>query len=79
MTIDDELLVELFKPDKYGKVGKNALIVKVVGTRNIHYKLEELFSFYLDTDAVIKKEKTHICPDIAIYADITHIQPPKSY
>jgi hypothetical protein len=75
MTIDDELLVELFKPDRYGKVGKDALIVKVVGRRDIHYNFEELHSFYLDHDAVIKKEKTHICPDILIYADITRIQP----
>lgn len=75
MTIDDELILELFKPDRYGKVGKDALIVKIVGKRAIYYNLEELHSFYLDTDAVIKKEKTHICPDILIYADITRIQP----
>ena len=74
MTIDDELLLELFKPDRYGKVGKDALIVKIVGRRAIYYNLEELQRFYLDTDAVIKKEKTHICPDIVIYGEITRTQ-----
>ena len=41
MTIDDELIYELIKPDRYGKVGKDAFIVKVVGTRKIDSKLEE--------------------------------------
>jgi len=44
MTIDDELIYELIKPDRYGKVGKNALIVKIVGNRNINYRLEETTS-----------------------------------
>ena len=66
MTIDDELLVELFKLDRYGKIGENALIVKVVGRKDIRVNLEELRGFYADKDAVIKKEKTYICPDIVI-------------
>jgi hypothetical protein len=41
MTIDDELLLELFKPDYYGNIGKDALIVNIVGTPIIDYKLEE--------------------------------------
>jgi hypothetical protein len=43
MTIDDELLLELFKPDYHEKVGKGALIVNVVGTGDIDYKLEETY------------------------------------
>ena len=35
MTIDDELLVELFKPDRYGKISKGAPIVNIVGTQKI--------------------------------------------
>lgn len=41
MTIDDELLIELFKPDANGKIGENALIVKIVGTTNFEYELED--------------------------------------
>ena len=41
MTIDDELILELIKPDMHGKVGEKALIVKIVGTRKIEYGLEE--------------------------------------
>lgn len=42
MTIDDELLLELIKPDKTtGEIGEGALIVKIVGTRRIDYELEE--------------------------------------
>lgn len=66
MTIDDELLVELFKPDRYGKIGENALIVKIMRRKNIRFNLEESREFYADQDAVIKKEKTYICPDIVI-------------
>ena len=66
MTIDDELLVELFKPDRYGKIGKGALIVNVVGRKDVEYSLEELQRFHIDPDAVIKREKTQICPDIVV-------------
>jgi hypothetical protein len=70
MTIDDELLLELFKPDRYGKVGKGALIVKIVGRADIGYNLEQSYWFYLDADAVIKKEKTQICPDIVVSGEM---------
>jgi len=66
MTIDDELLVELFKLERYGKIGENALIVKIVRRKDIRVNLEESRGFYADQDAVIKKEKTYICPDIVI-------------
>jgi hypothetical protein len=41
MTIDDELILELFKPDRYGKIGENALIVNVTHDKNVQYNLEE--------------------------------------
>jgi hypothetical protein len=66
MTIDDELLAELLKPDRYGKIGDGALLVKVVGRKDIEYSLEELQRFYRDTDDVLKREKTQICPDIVV-------------
>ena len=49
MTIEDELLVELFKPDIYGNVGKEALIIRIVGRRKIDYTLEELV-YYQDLE-----------------------------
>lgn len=70
MTIDDELIYELIKPDRYGKVGKDALIVKVVGTRKIDYKLEEPTSYWerhRGKDLMeIKREVVKITPDITV-------------
>lgn len=64
MTIDDELLLELFKPDPCGNVGKDALIVKdhVVRTHAFDYKLEDSqeISFWR------KSEIERITPDIII-------------
>jgi len=65
MTIDDELLLELFKPDRYGKVGKDALIQKVVGTLNINYKLEEPKDYQTKSDAV-QRTWSIMTPDIII-------------
>lgn len=66
MTIDDELILELIKPDRNGKVGKDAPIIRIVGSGDIEYKLEELDSFYRDHESVIKKEPTYISPDITV-------------
>ena len=41
MTIDDELLLEIIKPNRLGEVGEDAPIIKVVGTKRIKYTLEE--------------------------------------
>jgi len=46
MTIDDELILELIKPNKLGQVGEGALIVKVVGTKKVDYELEETTYHY---------------------------------
>jgi hypothetical protein len=67
MTIDDELILALLKPQKDGKVGKDAPIIGMIGAGDIEYKLEEIDSFYLDPEAVIKKEKTYISPDITVF------------
>jgi len=41
MTIDDELILELIKPNRLGEVGDGALIVKIVGSKRIQYALEQ--------------------------------------
>jgi len=71
MTIDDELLLELIKPEKDGRVGRESLIVKIVGTHNIDYALEEPTSEIREEDiqseADIEYMNTHeITPDITV-------------
>ncbi|MBE0525264.1 MAG: hypothetical protein IBX40_13180 [Methanosarcinales archaeon] len=68
MTIDDELLLGLFKPDRHGKVGEDALIVKVVGTRKIDYELEESSreSKFELIDLGIEREVVKITSDIIV-------------
>ena len=66
MTVDDELILALLKPEKDGKVSKEAPIIQIVGSDDIEYKLEQLYSFYRDTESVIKKELTYISPDIVV-------------
>jgi hypothetical protein len=71
MTIDDELILELIKPNKFGEVGDNAFIIKIVGSKNISYKLEEpmLFSKLQTTTFApmgIKVEEYAGIPDIFV-------------
>jgi len=84
MTIDDELLLELFKPDRYGKIGKDALIVKIVGTRKISYRLEETASGFQTHHEVSKNlfdqresELYKITPDIIVSPEWKAIFPEK--
>jgi hypothetical protein len=77
MTIDDELLLELLKPEKNGKVGKDALIVKVVGNLKIDYKLEEPSGYFKRFEvndkglsATVNEGLIKITPDITVA--ITH-------
>ena len=65
MTIDDELLLKLLKPEKSGKVGKDALIVKVVGTLKIDYKLEEPIDYQTKNDAT-QRTWSIMTPDILV-------------
>lgn len=76
MTIDDELLLELFKPDRYGKVGDNALITDVVGTRNILYRLEQHTSRLAEEDIETVDDIRYAIEHI-ITPDITIILPTK--
>ena len=70
MTIDDELLLELFKPDPYdGNLGKDALIVRdrIVTTRTFDYKLEEPFQpTYRRFSGEVEREYPKAIPDITI-------------
>jgi hypothetical protein len=65
MTIDDELLLELLKPEKSGKVGKDALIVKVVGTLKVDYKLEKSEDYQTKADA-FERTWSIMTPDILV-------------
>lgn len=65
MTIDDELLLELIKPNKLGEVGVGALIVNVVGTKNIKYRLEEPTDYQTLDDAVNRRWSI-MTPDITV-------------
>lgn len=68
MTIHDELILELIKPNRLGEVGEGALIIKVVGTKEIHYKLEEsTHDYYLRTSALdMVKESVKMTPDVTV-------------
>lgn len=65
MTIDDELLIELFKPERNGKAGKGALIASLAGTLNIEYKLEEPKQYETKTDP-FQRTWSMMTPDIII-------------
>ena len=68
MTIDDELIFDLIKPDEYDKVGKSGLIIKIVGTRKIDYKLEESTrdSKFEMIGLGIERELVQMTPDITV-------------
>ncbi|MGA3289883.1 MAG: hypothetical protein ABSD42_06565 [Candidatus Bathyarchaeia archaeon] len=68
MTIDDELILELIKPDKKGEVGKDALIFKIVGNKKIKYKLEKSeihYEFYVDVLS-LERRNFKMTPDITV-------------
>ena len=69
MTIDDELLLEIIKPKPDGKVGENALIVKVVGREEIRYNLEhsETYSQKIGSGHHVQFDPVNITPDIVIH------------
>ena len=59
MTIHDELILELIKPDKSGKPTGD--IIKIVGTSNIEYAVEQTSTFYEFSDKTAK-----ITPDVVV-------------
>ena len=71
MTIDDELLLELIKPDRIGKIGKEALVLKILANYRkeiIGYKLEES-TYYWNTyefGTIPKQELVKMTPDITV-------------
>jgi hypothetical protein len=69
MTIDDELLLELIRPDGEGMITADALIVSIVGAKDISYSLEES-TYYVRTygrsGVDEKTEIVRITPDITI-------------
>jgi len=69
MTIDDELILELIKPDSNGRITEGGLIVAITGTRKVLYKLEES-THYLKNYGSEEHPKTEIVrmtPDITIW------------
>lgn len=65
MTIHDELIVELIKPNRQGDVGDGALIINVVGNKNIKYRLEEPQDYQTRDDAVNRRWSV-MTPDIMV-------------
>ena len=78
MTIDDELIYEIIRPNRHGEVGEKALIVKVVGTKNVKYRLEES-TWYWKT-YVDRKEKSifRTKKDVIVTPDIIVTLPKES-
>lgn len=69
MTIDDELILELIKPDSKGRVTEKALILAITDTKEVRYKLEES-THYLETYGSGEDQETEIVkitPDITIW------------
>ena len=68
ITIDDELILELIRPDSKGRVTEEALIVSIIGTGEISYSLEQS-TYYLETYGSGESQETEIVkmtPDITI-------------
>jgi hypothetical protein len=69
LTIDDELILELIRPDAKGKVTEGGLITAITGTKEILYKLEES-TYYIETYGSQENGETEIVrmtPDIMIW------------
>lgn len=69
MTIDDELLLELIRPDSKGKITEAGLIVAITGKKEIVYKLEQSTSYTRNygTEQDPEIEVIKITPDITIW------------
>jgi len=69
LTIDDELILEVIKPDESGKVTEKGLILSIAGSKDIQYKLEES-TYFIETYGSGENEETKIVtmtPDITIW------------
>jgi hypothetical protein len=69
MTIDDELILELIRPDENGNVTEKSLIASITGTRHILYKLEESTHYVKNygSDEYPELRIVKITPDITIW------------
>lgn len=65
MTIDDELILELIKPNRLGEITKESLIAKVVGTSKAKYELETRIGIWGDWEQLTGKP-LEMTPDIII-------------
>lgn len=65
MAIHDELILELIKPNRLGEVGEGALVINVVGNKNLKYSLEEPQDYQTRDDAVNRRWSV-MTPDITI-------------
>jgi hypothetical protein len=71
MTIDDELLLEIIKPDRAGKCSTDALLFKIINDKQfVGYKLEEdtiYYEHYSDGNLPsMKVEPVTMTPDITV-------------
>lgn len=69
MTVDDELILELIKPDQEGRVTEEGLIVAITGTKEVLYKLEESTHYIMNygSEEHPKIEIVKITPDMTIW------------
>ena len=66
MTIHDELVLELLKPKKNGKISRDAPIIEIIGDAKIEYKLEERLPFYPDAASKRVERTEYMVPDVLI-------------
>lgn len=70
MTIDDELILELIKPNDLGEVGEDGLIAQIMGTKRLTYEIEETtfhWQEWLDQNGATRKtELIPMTPDMVI-------------
>jgi hypothetical protein len=69
LTIDDELILELIRPDPEGRITEESLIVAITGAKDIVYKLEESTHYVKNygSEQHPKIEIVKITPDITIW------------
>lgn len=69
MTIDDELILALIRPDPEGKITGEGLIVSIAGGKDIRYKLEESTHYRKNygSEEYPKIAIVKITPDITIW------------
>jgi hypothetical protein len=69
MTIDDELILELIKPDNKGRITEDAWIVAITRTKEIKYRLEQSTHYLKNygSEEYPKVVVVRMTPDITIW------------